>query len=74
VRSYTEYLGFDPEELFKRLGIEKCLFKKLPGEVKKSGMKIELVGKASQKNKIGAKKLKLLIVFIISTVFVFFNR
>jgi cytoskeletal protein RodZ len=77
VRSYAEYLGFDPEELFERLRIEKSLLKELPGEEeKKSGMKIELVGKVSQKNKIGTKKLP--VVFIIAAaffvLFLFFNR
>ncbi len=77
VRSYAEYLGLDPEELFERFGMKKRLLKKLPSEEEEnSGMKIELVGKASQKSKIGVKKL--LIIFIIAAVFfvffLFFNR
>jgi cytoskeletal protein RodZ len=77
VRSYAEYLGFDPEELFERLSIEKRLLKELASkEEKNSGMKIELDGKASQKNKIGTKKL--LVIFIVAAAFfvffLFFNR
>ncbi|OEG69490.1 hypothetical protein ATZ36_09235 [Candidatus Endomicrobiellum trichonymphae] len=71
VRSYAEYLGFDSEELFEKFGMEKHLLKKLSGEEeKKLGMKPELVGKASQKNKIGAKKL--LIIFMIAVAFFVF--
>ncbi|MDR0800369.1 MAG: DUF4115 domain-containing protein, partial [Endomicrobium sp.] len=77
VRSYAEYLGFDPEELFERFGMRKRLLKELPSEEEKnSSMKTELVGKASQKNKISAKKL--LIIFIIAAaffvLFLFLNR
>lgn len=77
LRSYAEYLGFDPEELLERLGMKKRLLKELPSaEEKNSGMKIKLVGKASQKSKISAKKL--LIIFIIAVAFfvffLFFNR
>jgi cytoskeletal protein RodZ len=77
VRSYAEYLGFDPEELFESLSMEKRLLKKLSSEKEENlAMKIELIGKTSQKSKIVAKKL--LIVFIIAVaffvLFLFFNR
>jgi transcriptional regulator with XRE-family HTH domain len=77
VRSYAEYLGFDPEELFEKFGMEKHLLKKLPGEEEKNScMKAELVGKAFQRNKIDAKKM--MIVFIIAAaffmLFLFLNR
>jgi cytoskeletal protein RodZ len=77
VRSYSEYLGFDPEELFEKLSMEKRLLKELSSEEKKnSGIKIELIGKASQKRKIGTKKLP--IIFIIAAgffmLFLLFNR
>jgi transcriptional regulator with XRE-family HTH domain len=72
VRSYAEYLGFDPEELFEKFGMGKRLLKKLPNEEEKnSGVKTKLVGKVSQKNKIGAKK-KLIIFIIAAAFFVFF--
>jgi hypothetical protein len=77
VRSYAGYLGFDPEELFERLSMEKRLLKGLSNEEeKKSGMKTELGVKASQKSKIYTKKLS--VIFIIAAaffvLFLFFNR
>jgi cytoskeletal protein RodZ len=77
VRSYAEYLDFDPEELLEGLSMEKRLLKKLSSEKEEnSAMKIKLIGKASQKNKIVAKKL--LIIFVIAVaffvLFLFFNR
>jgi cytoskeletal protein RodZ len=77
VRSYSEYLGFDSEELFERLSMKKRPLKELSSkEEKNSGMKFELIGKASQKSKIGTKKLPT--IFIIAAVFfilfILFNR
>jgi cytoskeletal protein RodZ len=79
VRSYAEYLGFDPEELFEKFGMGKTLLKKLTvEEEKKSGIKTELVWKASQKSKINAKKLLIIFMIVIAVAFfvffLFLNR
>jgi cytoskeletal protein RodZ len=71
VRSYAGCLGIDPETLFERVDMEKRFLKELPSEEeKKIGMKSELVGKASQKSKIGTRKLP--IIFTIAVAFFVF--